>query len=127
MNLQELATIAHHKLPVKIIVFSNDGYAMIKHTQKVLELKSVAVDAASGVSFPDFVDCAGSFGIEAHRIWDWGKWSQLAPHFFASGGPMLLEVVISPTQPLVPKLNPIRHPDGRVESPRFDELSPRLA
>jgi acetolactate synthase I/II/III large subunit len=36
LNLQELQTIAHHKLPIKIIIFNNDGYLMIKHTQKVL-------------------------------------------------------------------------------------------
>ena len=36
MNLQELQTIAHHQLPIKIIIFNNDGYLMIKHTQKAL-------------------------------------------------------------------------------------------
>ena len=35
-NLQELQTIKHHNLPIKIIVFSNDGYLSIKHTQKIL-------------------------------------------------------------------------------------------
>jgi len=127
MNLQELATIAHHKLPVKIIVFSNDGYLMIKHTQRVLGLETVAVDEGSGVSFPDFVRCAESFGIPATNVYDWRQWESIAPHFFAYAGPMLLNVHISPTQPLVPKLNPIRHPDGKVESPKFDQLSPEVS
>ena len=127
MNLQELATIAHHGLPIKIIVFSNDGYAMIKHTQKVLGLGTTAVDRASGVSFPNFVDCAESFGIWAARVESWLQWEMLAPTFFASKEPMLLDIHISPTQPLVPKLNPIRHPDGRIESPSFDRLSPEVA
>ena len=33
MNLQELQTIIQHKLRVKIVIFNNDGYLMIKHTQ----------------------------------------------------------------------------------------------
>ena len=126
MNLQELATIAHHSLPVKIIVFSNDGYKMIKRTQKVLGLDHVAVDAASGVSFPNFVACAGSFRIPAARVESWLQWDTLAPRFFSHKGPMLLEVVNDPMQPLVPKLDPVRHPDGTVESPKFDDLSPKL-
>lgn len=127
MNLQELATIAHHKLPIKIIVFSNDGYLMIKHTQRVLGLETVAVDAGSGVSFPDFVKCGESFGIWSMRVESWSDWGMLSPHFFSYPGPVLMEVKISPSQPLVPKLNPIRHPDGRIESPAFDRLSPEVA
>ena len=34
MNLQELQTINEYKLPIKLFVFNNDGYLMIKHTQK---------------------------------------------------------------------------------------------
>lgn len=126
MNLQELATIAYHNLPIKIIVFSNDGYLMIKHTQNVLGLQQFAVDDRTGICFPDFVRCAESFGIQAHNLRSWIEWDMIAPHFFAVDVPMLLNVQINPLQPLVPKLNPIRHPDGKVESPKFDDLSPRL-
>ena len=34
-NLQELETIKYHNLPIKIIIFSNDGYLSLKHTQKM--------------------------------------------------------------------------------------------
>ena len=33
MNIQELATIKHLQLPIKIICFNNLGYSMIKQTQ----------------------------------------------------------------------------------------------
>ena len=32
MNIQELATIMHHKLPIKIFIFNNGGYLTIKRT-----------------------------------------------------------------------------------------------
>lgn len=126
MNLQELATIAHHRLSIKIIVFSNDGYKMIKRTQIALGLVKTCVDKASGISFPDFLRLAESFDIPAVQVKTWADWRHVAPHFFAYDGPMLLEVVTDPIQPLVPKLDPIRHPNGRIESPRFDDLTPRL-
>ena len=33
MNIQELQTIVHHQLPVKIFVFNNHGYVSIRQTQ----------------------------------------------------------------------------------------------
>ena len=41
-NLQELATIQHHKLPIKIIVFCNEGYSMIKRSQEGMGMKHAA-------------------------------------------------------------------------------------
>ena len=32
-NIQELATVAYHKLPLKLFVLSNDGYHSIRQTQ----------------------------------------------------------------------------------------------
>ena len=33
MNIQELATVMHNKLPIKIFIFNNGGYLTIKQTQ----------------------------------------------------------------------------------------------
>jgi acetolactate synthase-1/2/3 large subunit len=126
MNLQELETIAHHQLPIRIIVFSNDGYLMIKRTQRVLGMKRTAVDKASGVSCPNFRNVAQAFGIRAGEVRTWDELTRALPQLFATDEPMLLEVHIDPLQPLVPKLDPIRREDGTIESPKFDDLSPRL-
>lgn len=126
MNLQELATIAHHNLPIKIIVFSNDGYLMIKHTQQKLGLAHTSVDKRSGLTCPDLAKVGWAFGLPTMKIRTWADWRFNAPHFFASEGPMLMEVEIAPDQPLVPKLDPIRLANGTVKSPRFDEMSPAL-
>src|SRR5258706_2814087 len=52
LNLQELQTIIYHKLPVKIILFENGGYSMIKHKQKNLALKQTGVWPDSRLCFP---------------------------------------------------------------------------
>ena len=33
-NMQELQTVKHHNLPIKIIIYNNLGYLAIKHTQQ---------------------------------------------------------------------------------------------
>ena len=126
MNLQELETIAHRQLPIKIIVFSNDGYLMIKRTQRVLGLKKAAVDKSSGVSCPNFRIVAQAFGIRAGEVRTWDDLLRALDQLFASDEPMLVEVHIDPQQPLVPKLDPIRNEDGSISSPKFDDLSPRM-
>lgn len=55
MNLQELQTIIHYKLPVKVVVFSNDGYNAVRQTCKnYFNGKYIGCTADTGVSFPSF-------------------------------------------------------------------------
>ena len=56
MNLQELQTIIHHNLNMKVFVFNNDGYLSIKHTQtNFFNGHLVGSDPKSGVSCPDSI------------------------------------------------------------------------
>lgn len=124
LNLQELATIAHHRLPVKIIVFCNDGYGMIRDTQRNLGYPYAGVDRASGVSCPSFTAIAAAFGINALGM--------ISPDadlgvFLGLDGPMLLEVPIDPEYQFGPKLRPIRNADGSIENAKFHEMSPAVA
>jgi len=65
MNLQELETIRHRKLPIKILVVNNNVYAIIRRRQRDLfRTRVVGVDPASGVSCPDFARVADCFGLE---------------------------------------------------------------
>jgi acetolactate synthase-1/2/3 large subunit len=125
MNLQELQTIAHHKLPIKIIVFDNDGYLMIKHTQKIAGNPLFGVDKATGVSCPSFSAVAKAFEIPACRIVSWVGFDREIKWFMNAPGPALMVYHMDPEQPLVPKLNPI-FIDGKPTSPRFCDMSPIL-
>jgi len=124
MNLQELQTIAHHKLPVKIIVFSNDGYAMIRRSQKALGYKESGIGAATGVSMPSFRMLAHTFGFAACEVRTWDDFERAMPSLFSNPGPCLVEVFTDPEQVFL-KLNPIMV-DGVATSPAFDQLSPIL-
>jgi len=127
MNLQELQTVAHHKLPIKLVVFSNDGYLMIRHTQDALfSGRRVASDAASGVTCAPFGPLAKAFGMPYFQIRTWKDFDDVLPKFQALQGPSICEVFMHPDQPFVPKLSMAVQEDGSLVSPPLEDLSPLL-
>jgi len=66
-NLQELATVHYHNLPIKFIVIDNVGYLSIRNTQsKYFNGNVYGVDYKSGLWFPDLENVAKAFEIEYH-------------------------------------------------------------
>jgi acetolactate synthase-1/2/3 large subunit len=127
LNLQELQTIAHHKLPIKIIIFNNDGYLMIKHTQKALFAgRYSGSDKKSGVTCPDFSKIAYAFNFPSFQIRTWEEVEEIIPKVQAINGPVICEVFTHPEQPFVPKLSLVQQKDGSIISPPLEDLSPLL-
>ncbi len=65
MSIPELATIANHKLPVKIIVMNNGHLGMVRQWQEMFynnRLSSVQLD-----SFPEVEKLAGAYGFTGER------------------------------------------------------------
>ncbi len=127
MNLQELQTVVHHQLPIKLFIFNNDGYLMIKHTQNAL-FKSgyVGTDKRSGVSCPDFSKLAAAFDIPAYQIRAWDECDEVLAKVQAHEGPVICEVFMHPEQLFVPKLSVVAKPNGDLVSPPLEDLSPLI-
>lgn len=68
----ELATVAHYKLNIPIVIFNNGGYKILQNTQKRRYGRHIGTDLTS----PDFVKLGEAFGFYATRIEDL---STLAP------------------------------------------------
>lgn len=127
VNLQELQTVAHYRLPIKLMIFNNDGYLMIKHTQTMLfSGRRSAVDRATGVSCPDFMALARAFGLPAYEIRTRQDFERVVPQVQAETGPVICEVFMHPEQPYVPKISYARRADGTVVPPPLEDLSPLL-
>jgi acetolactate synthase-1/2/3 large subunit len=128
MNLQELQTVVHHNLPIKLIIFNNDGYLMIKHTQKALfEGRNTGTDAKSGVTCPNFSALAVAFGIPKFQIRTWDDFDKVMPQVQSYEGPVICEVFMHPQQLFVPKLSLGIQKDGSLISPPLEDLSPFLS
>lgn len=128
MNLQELQTVVHHQLPIKIFIFNNDGYLMIKHTQNALfKSGNFGTDAASGVSCPDFSKLATAFGIPSYKIRHWEEVDSTLETVQSTQGPVICEVFMHPKQMFYPKLSVVAKSDGTLVSPPLEDLSPLIS
>lgn len=128
LNLQELQTIAHHQLPIKLFIFNNDGYLMIKHTQNALfKTGYVGTDKASGISCPDYTKIAIAFDIPAFQIRNWDECDEALAKVQAATGPVICEVFMHPEQMFTPKLSLVAKEDGTLISPPLEDLSPLVS
>jgi acetolactate synthase-1/2/3 large subunit len=124
-NVQELQTIAHHGLPVKIFVLNNGGYLSIRQTQSNFFGKLVGESAASGVSFPDMEKLACVYGIHAASIRCEADFPLISQALDAPG-PALCEVHLDPAQEFEPRLKSRQLPDGKLVSPNLEDMYPFL-
>ena len=127
MNVQELATIAYNKLPVKLFVLNNNGYHSIRQTQRNLfKPPLIGLDPATGVGFPDFEKLAAAFGFAYFALDEEPQAPAVIAAALAAPGPVLCNVVVDPEQNFVPKLSSKVLPDGRIVSPSMDDMFPFL-
>ena len=128
MNLQEMQTVIHHKLPIKIFVINNQGYHSIRQTQKNFfgePLVGVGYDSGD-LSFPDMEKLAGAYGYPFERI---GRNEELAKKLdrvLAAQGPMICEIMVSTVQNFEPKSATKRLEDGTLVSAPLEDLAPFL-
>jgi acetolactate synthase-1/2/3 large subunit len=125
MNLQELQTVAHYRLPIVIFVLNNGGYLSIRTTQANFFGQLVGEGEQSGVSFPNFVKVAEAHGIPGLRIEGENFAAQIAKAL-ATNGPILCEVILDRTQGFEPKLSSKKLPDGRMVTAPLEDMAPFL-
>jgi acetolactate synthase I/II/III large subunit len=126
LNIQELQTVVHHGLPVKIIVLNNGGYLSIRMSQSSYFKRFVGEGPGSGVSFPDMVKVAAAYGLRACRIEGEDFEHQLVVAL-NSPGPVLCDVMLDPDQLFEPKLSSRQLPDGRMVSAPLEDMFPFLS
>ncbi len=127
MNLQELQTLVHHKLNVKIFILNNNGYLTIKHTEKALfgERES-GCGPASGVTFPKLDKVAAAFELPYERIDDSAQVDAKIQQVLKSPGAVFCDVFMPEDQLLIPKSAVKTRADGSLYSPPLEDMYPFL-
>ncbi len=127
LNIQELQTVAHHNLPVKIFIFNNEGYLAIRHTQDgFLDSSYVGSDTSGGVSLPDFIKVAEAYGIKAKRVFNFGELEKGMRWALESEGPVVCEVMIARDQEVVPRQGFMKASDGTYKPTPLEDMYPHL-
>jgi acetolactate synthase-1/2/3 large subunit len=128
MNIQELETIAYHRLPVKIFLFNNGGYLSVRTTQSnFFPGNLVGESEKTGVGFPDFVRVAKAYGIHACRIRDHKNMGEEIGKVLEVDGPVFCDVRMDPSQLFMPRIASKRLPDGRLVSSPLEDMYPFLS
>ena len=128
MNIQELQTIAHHRLPIKIFILNSNGYLAISLMQENLfGGQYFGSNPQSGVSAPDFSRIAKAYGITSYKIDSPDKFTlEVMAGIMTSEGPVLTEVIIPPNQLMIPRVQSMRDGDGKIVSGSIDVMFPYL-
>lgn len=94
MNLQELQTIIHNKIPVKIIVINNNVYGIIRRRQvELFRGRTIGTDPDNGVSCPDFEKVASAFGLKYQLINGKEGLEDALTQMVNTDGPVICEVM----------------------------------
>lgn len=94
MNLQELQTISHNKIPVKIIVINNNVYGIIRRRQvELFRGRTIGTDPDNGVSCPDFEKVACAFGLKYQLINAKEGLEDAITQLVNTDGPVICEVM----------------------------------
>jgi acetolactate synthase-1/2/3 large subunit len=127
LNIQELQTIKHHNLPIKIFILNNGGYLSMRLTQEgFFKGNFIGESARSGVSFPEYVKVAAAYGLAAVRI-ESADFGPPLDQFLAAPGPAVCEVMFDPAQGFEPRLSSRQLPDGRIVTAPFEDMAPFLS
>lgn len=127
LNIHELQTIVHYKLPIKLFVFNNNGYLAIKITQDAyFKSHYVGSGPESGLSFPDLMKIAKAYGIPAVRINNHAGMERQIKSVLGEKGPVICEIMMDPHQPLIPKVTSESKSEGRLISKPLEDMYPFL-
>lgn len=127
MNLQDMHSVVSHGIPLKLVIFNNDGYLMIKHTQNaIVGGRRAGTDSISGLTCPKYEPLVKAFGFRYISLRDEREMKVVLQEFMDIKGPVALEVFMDPEQLLVPKLGVAMNRDGSLVSPPLEDLSPLM-
>ncbi|HLS91538.1 MAG TPA: biosynthetic-type acetolactate synthase large subunit [Limnochordia bacterium] len=119
MSLSELATVAAHRIPVKIAVLNNNSLGMVRQIQELsYQRRYIAVDLAGN---PDFVAIAQAYGVAARRVDDPAELRPALEWAERYDGPMLLDIHIDPAANVYPMVPPGAAIDEMIGTKGYEE------
>jgi len=104
LNIQELQTVYHHNLPIKMIILNNSCYGMVRQFQEQY-FNGRCQSTVIGYSCPDFQEVVSAYKIPAMKITRNNEISNALGKLFDNMLPEFLEVKIDADFKVNPKLS----------------------
>jgi acetolactate synthase-1/2/3 large subunit len=126
-NLQELGTVEINQLNLKIFIFSNQGYASIRTTQKsYFQGNYLGCDRNTGLGFPEWEKIFSAFNIPVVTMTNRLFHSSEVQSLFQGNGPAAFIVPLDPEQIYYPKVMSKILKTGKMESNPIHLMTPAL-
>jgi acetolactate synthase-1/2/3 large subunit len=126
-NLQELETVRTKNQSLKLFVFNNDGYAMIKISQgNLFGGRNFGSSVGADLTFPDFSKVAMAFDFEYLEITS-STTDYEIQGLLKKPGAALFDVRMDPNQKYFPRLGTRKQADGTLRSPGIEDLDPQIS
>lgn len=127
MNIQDFATIRHNRLPIKVFIFNNNGYLLIRQTQhNFMEDRLFGEGPETGVWCPDSLKIAEAYGIKGVRIENKAEIDDRIREVLEYDGPVICDVKLPEWQLIVPRVSSEKKADGSFVSRNFEDMFPYL-
>src|SRR5688572_27369411 len=126
MNIQELATVEHLKLPIKFFVINNRGYASIRTSQTNHFGRLVGADDTSGLGLPNVRKVAAAYGLPTALVDGPDDLRMRIREVLSADGPIVCEVIVPADEPRGPRVASAQRPDGSMVSKPLEDLWPFL-
>ena len=128
MNIQELATLMHNKIPIKIFIFNNGGYLTIKQTQQLgFKGRLMGSTKTSGLSFPDYEKIAKSHKLNYFIIKNQIRLNSKIKSILTVKKPLICEILMDPNEEQIPKAINKKNKDGKSIPTVFEDMYPFLS
>lgn len=101
MTLQELATIAHYRIPVKLVVLNNNYLGMVRQWQSLFFHNRYSFVEMHN---PDFSAVSRAFGVEALPVTKRNELDAALDSMLSSDGPFLLSIEVENEQDVFPMI-----------------------
>ena len=127
MNIQELATLKYNDIPLKLFIYNNNGYMLIRHNQhNYMDDRFLGVGPDSGVQTPDFCRVASAYGVKSYHLETKEDMAAMLPEIMSLQEPVVIEVRVQEFAPIIPRIASKVMPDGSLKAAEFDDLYPFL-
>ncbi len=103
MNIQELATVAQEKLPLKIAILNNGYLGMVRQWQQLFFEGRYSGTPLLG---PDFAKVAEAYGITGITVREKGEVVPVIERALATDGPVLIDFVVEQEENVYPMVAP---------------------
>ena len=127
LNIQELMTIKHYKLPIKVFISCNGGYRGIVRSQSnMFGGRYTGCTEDTGVEMPDFAKVAAAFDLPYIKINGHSDLDEKLDQIYEMNGAVVVEWPQDPDQVIEPRVMNRKDENGNIVSSGIDDMAPFL-